>query len=45
MERWSELTTGQFSCRYLPGGHFYLQEQRSTLVSIVTSVLESPGIN
>ncbi|MEV0899873.1 alpha/beta fold hydrolase [Actinoplanes sp. NPDC049802] len=29
---WAELTTGPFTLREFPGGHFYLDEHRSTLI-------------
>jgi medium-chain acyl-[acyl-carrier-protein] hydrolase len=31
IDAWRELTTGPFSLRMLPGGHFFVQEQRAAI--------------
>ncbi|MEV6951750.1 thioesterase domain-containing protein [Streptomyces sp. NPDC051183] len=38
---WGELTTGGFTHRVFPGGHFYLEqaEQRATLLRLITAAL------
>lgn len=38
---WRRHTTGPFALRWLPGGHFYLREQRDALLAIVADSLRS----
>ncbi|MFH8568044.1 thioesterase II family protein [Streptomyces sp. NPDC017993] len=37
---WSELTSGEFSFRVFPGGHFYLSDQETELLADITERLE-----
>lgn len=44
MRAWSQVTTGRFDLRVLPGDHFYLAEQRDGLIrDISRHLLEAPG--
>jgi surfactin synthase thioesterase subunit len=36
---WRRHTTGPFAVRWLPGGHFYLREQRDALLGIIADSL------
>lgn len=39
LEPWRELTRGRFLLRRIPGGHFFLHEQRDALLAAVADVL------
>jgi surfactin synthase thioesterase subunit len=39
LEAWRMETTGAFSCRLFPGGHFYLRDQEMTVVRLMQSKL------
>lgn len=39
VQAWSAVTTGRFALRVFPGGHFYLREQGSLLVSTLAQRL------
>lgn len=39
METWADHTSGGFEFHILPGGHFYLSEQKSAVVKIVADFL------
>ncbi len=39
LEPWRELTRGRFRLRMLPGGHFFLHEQREALLAAVAEEL------
>ncbi len=41
LEPWRVHTTGPFGLHLLPGGHFYLREQRDTLLRLVARTLSS----
>jgi surfactin synthase thioesterase subunit len=36
---WREQTTGEFSSRWLPGSHFFINENRMALVEIINEVI------
>jgi surfactin synthase thioesterase subunit len=42
LEAWRVHATGPFQLHLLPGGHFYLREQRDTLLRLVAETLSSP---
>ncbi|HEX7634757.1 MAG TPA: alpha/beta fold hydrolase [Noviherbaspirillum sp.] len=37
---WREETTGNFSCKWLPGSHFFINESRAALVRILAEAIE-----
>jgi medium-chain acyl-[acyl-carrier-protein] hydrolase len=39
LEAWADETTGGFSVRVFPGGHFFLQDHRAPLVAAVCAAL------
>lgn len=39
LEQWSHHTRGPFSCRLLPGNHFFHQQNRATVISVIESDL------
>jgi len=39
LEPWEELTRGRFRLRMLPGGHFFLHEQKDAVLDAVTEIL------
>ncbi|XRQ13795.1 thioesterase II family protein [Actinomadura welshii] len=41
--RWAEVTDGRFALKVLPGGHFYLTEQRREVIAEVLRTLEVPA--
>jgi len=43
LEPWRELTRGRFRLRMIPGGHFFLHEQRETLLQAIAEVLGPLG--
>jgi medium-chain acyl-[acyl-carrier-protein] hydrolase len=40
LEAWSGETTGRFRCRMLPGGHFFLNDARKELLSLMRAELD-----
>lgn len=36
---WQEQTTGEFSSRWLPGSHFFINENRPALVQLISEVI------
>lgn len=42
LARWSELTTADFRCRLLPGGHRYLYDEPDAVLGVLAEILE-PG--
>ncbi|CAM3145832.1 thioesterase II family protein [Janthinobacterium lividum] len=46
---WREETRGSFSCEWLPGSHFFINENRAALVRIIAEAIEDkrvgPGLN
>lgn len=40
---WQEVTTGIFSSRFFPGGHFYLYTEREALLTDIAEVLGDVG--
>jgi len=47
LEEWRNATTGKFSLRQFPGGHFYIEQRRSDLLADISqalfSRLDEPG--
>jgi surfactin synthase thioesterase subunit len=43
LARWSELTTADFRCRLLPGGHHYLYDEAAAVVGALSEILAEPG--
>ncbi len=37
---WRDVTSGPFECRFLPGGHFFLNTHRAELLAALTAVLD-----
>ncbi|MEU8123038.1 alpha/beta fold hydrolase [Spirillospora sp. NPDC049024] len=41
---WERATSGRFALRVLPGGHFYLADQRSAVLAEILRTLEVPAV-
>ncbi len=39
LDRWREITTGEFTVERFPGGHFYLNSQRDALIASIRAKL------
>jgi surfactin synthase thioesterase subunit len=44
MLAWGEQTTGGFSCEWLPGGHFFINESRSAMVGLIAKAIENEPV-
>ncbi|MFF4424758.1 thioesterase II family protein [Streptomyces sp. NPDC001549] len=44
LARWSEVTDGPASTEFLPGGHFYFQQQSDAFIAIVQAVIDGAPV-